>query len=139
MDSDFSGNRFDLKSTTGYVFELAAGSISWGSNKKTIFALYTSEAGYVALSTTSLEVIWLKTLAGDVGLVSSGLFCFNGDSQTSLQMTQDTRLTEATKHISIYYHCIRDKVQQGNIVLKYVPSEEIFPDFLNKVLGGKDY
>ena len=39
-----------------------------------------------------------------------------------------------TKNINIRYHLTRKAVQTGAIVLKYIPSDEMFEDILTKSL-----
>uniref|UniRef100_A0A3Q7IZ01 Reverse transcriptase Ty1/copia-type domain-containing protein n=1 Tax=Solanum lycopersicum TaxID=4081 RepID=A0A3Q7IZ01_SOLLC len=46
--SDYAGNLEDRKSTSGYVFMLSSGVISWSSKKQPIVFLSTTEAEYVA-------------------------------------------------------------------------------------------
>ena len=47
-DSDFAGCVDDMKSTSGYVFILARGAISWKSVKQTLTASSTMHAEFVA-------------------------------------------------------------------------------------------
>lgn len=57
--SDFA---FDLKtrrSTNGYLFKLA-GPVTWKSSRQDAVSLSTTEAGYIAASLASREIIWLK-------------------------------------------------------------------------------
>jgi len=54
-DADWEGDLDDRHSTTGNVFLLAGGAISWLSKKQTVVALSTSEAKYVALSLAAQE------------------------------------------------------------------------------------
>jgi hypothetical protein len=46
-DSDFVGDVNDRKSTSGHVFTLAGGAISWKSSKQTITASSTMYAEFV--------------------------------------------------------------------------------------------
>lgn len=94
VNFDFTEDHFDRKSTARQLFQLAKGAISWRSEKQTIFSFSTSESKYVALSPAAREVIWLKSLAGDVVLAASGVVCLNEDNQTALQMTQEDKLTK---------------------------------------------
>ncbi len=43
-DADFAGDKDDRKSTSGYVFTLAGGAISWRSSKQSIVASSTMYA-----------------------------------------------------------------------------------------------
>jgi hypothetical protein len=47
-DSDYVGDLDDRKSTSGYVFKVGSGVISWSSKKQPIITLSTIEAEFVA-------------------------------------------------------------------------------------------
>ena len=49
-DADWGGDREDRKSTSGYLFQVAGGPVSWRSKKQDSVALSTAEAEYMALS-----------------------------------------------------------------------------------------
>ena len=50
-DSDYAGDVDDRKSTSGYVFLLNEGAVSWSSKKQSVVALSTIEAEFVAAAT----------------------------------------------------------------------------------------
>ena len=60
VDVDYTGDLDKRRSTTGYVFTLAGGAISWMSKLQEIVALSTTEAEYIATSNAIKEEIWLK-------------------------------------------------------------------------------
>ncbi|PNX57093.1 putative copia-type protein, partial [Trifolium pratense] len=47
-DSDYGGDVDDRKSTSGYVFMLGSGAVSWSSRKQPIVTLSTTEAEFIA-------------------------------------------------------------------------------------------
>ena len=55
-DAGWAGDLDDRHSTTGNLFLMAGGPISWVSKKQAVVALSTSEAEYVALSLATQEV-----------------------------------------------------------------------------------
>ena len=65
-DSDFAGDLDDRHSTSGILFSLSGGVISWCSKKENIVTLSTSEAEYVALSHATQEAIWIRKLIGEI-------------------------------------------------------------------------
>lgn len=123
-DSDFASHHVNRKLTTRYLFLVALRTLSWRDKKQTIVASSTSKAEYVSLYTAARKVILHRILAKSVCLVSSRIVGLNGDNQTSLQTDKEAKLTEASNYIDIFYHFIREKVEQGDIILQYVPSEE---------------
>eukprot|EP00253_Pinus_taeda_P025197 PITA_25197 len=56
-DSNWVGSVDDRKSTSGYVFHMGSGAISWASKKQPIVALSTAEAKYVAATTAACQVV----------------------------------------------------------------------------------
>ena len=68
-DSDWAGDHADRKSTSGFVFTLNGGPISYGSKKQAVVALSSTEAEYVALSLAAREATWLRLLLTELGLL----------------------------------------------------------------------
>src|SRR4051812_546770 len=66
-DADWAGSIDNRKSTTGYVFTLHGGAITWNSKKQPTVALSTTEAEYMALGQVTKEVIWLKKFLAEIG------------------------------------------------------------------------
>ncbi len=50
----------DRKSTSGYLFQISGGAVSWRSKKQTCVALSTAEAEYVALASAAQEALWMR-------------------------------------------------------------------------------
>ena len=62
VDSDFAGDLDKRKSTIGYVFTLAGGSMSWLSKLPTIVGLSSIEAKYMVATQACKESIWIQRL-----------------------------------------------------------------------------
>jgi len=54
-DADWAGDLDNRKSTSGYVFKVSKGAITWSSKKQPCVALSTDEAEYVALASAVQE------------------------------------------------------------------------------------
>ena len=59
-DSDYVGCADFRKSTFGYMFLLAEGSILWKSGKQSIIAASTMEAEFVACFEATVHALWLR-------------------------------------------------------------------------------
>ncbi|XP_059595348.1 secreted RxLR effector protein 161-like [Vitis vinifera] len=59
-DSDFAGCQDSRRSTSGYIYLLAGGAISWRSAKQTLVTSSTMEAEFVACYEASNQGIWLR-------------------------------------------------------------------------------
>jgi hypothetical protein len=52
----------DMKSTSGYVFNLGSGVISWCSKKQDTVAQSSAEADYLAAGLATQQSIWLRRI-----------------------------------------------------------------------------
>ena len=133
-DADWAGDLDDRHSTTGNLFVMAGGSISWTSKKQATVSLSTAEAEYIALSTATQEAIWLRRLLADLDAEQSGPTVIMGDNQGSIAIARNPVSHARTKHIDIRYHFIREAVQDGVIDLRFCPTSEMIADALTKPL-----
>ena len=60
-DADWAGDCDDRHSTSGNLFMMAKGPISWMSKKQPVIALSMSEAEYIAVSMAAQEAVWLRS------------------------------------------------------------------------------
>ena len=68
-DSDFAGCQDSRKSTSGYIYMLVGGAVSWHSVKQTIVSSSTMDAMFVAYYEASNQGIWLKNFVIGLGIV----------------------------------------------------------------------
>ncbi|XP_072074399.1 secreted RxLR effector protein 161-like [Arachis hypogaea] len=76
VDSDFAGDLDKRKSTTGYVFMLAGGAVSWLSKLQTVVALSTTEAEYMAATQACKKAIWIQRLIEELGHKQQKIFVY---------------------------------------------------------------
>lgn len=65
-DSDYAGDLDDRKSTSGYVFMLSSGAVSWSTKKQPIVTLSTTEAEFVAATSCASQAIWLRNILAEL-------------------------------------------------------------------------
>nr|ABA95219.1 retrotransposon protein, putative, Ty1-copia subclass [Oryza sativa Japonica Group] len=68
-DSNWISNVDEIKATSGYIFTLGGGAVSWRSCKQTILTSSTMEAELTALDTATVEAEWLCDLLMDLPIV----------------------------------------------------------------------
>ncbi|XP_060972455.1 secreted RxLR effector protein 161-like [Cannabis sativa] len=59
----------DKKSTSGYIFMMAGGAISWKSVKQTLTASSTMEAEYMACYEATCQAIWLRNFISALSIM----------------------------------------------------------------------
>jgi hypothetical protein len=106
VDADYAGELDSRRSTTGYVFILAGGAISWSSRLQVLVAVSTVEAEYMGAASAVKEALWLKKLPRDLGL-KVGQICIKEDNQGALKLLKHSMSTQRSKHIDVMHHFAR--------------------------------
>jgi hypothetical protein len=70
-DANWISNAEEIYVTSGYVFSLRGGVVSWKSCKQTILTRSTMEAELTTLHTASVEAEWLRELLMDLAVVKN--------------------------------------------------------------------
>ena len=133
-DADWAGDLDDRKSTSGYLFKISGGAVSWRSKKQSSVALSTAEAEYIALASTAQEAVWLRQLTTELGNGSAEVTTIFEDNQAAISMSKNPQFHGRAKHISIKYHFVREQVSDGTVRLKYCRTQDMVADILTKGL-----
>lgn len=137
-DADWQGDPDDRKSTSGYLFTIAGGAISWRSKKQDSVAMSSMEAEYIAASEAAKEAVWLKEFLSTLKIIDSArkpvmVYC---DNQAAIKVSRDPRFHSKSKHIEGRYHYIRDVINRLKLVsLEFLPSVDMVADPLTKPLS----
>lgn len=131
VDSDFVGDLDKRRYTSGYVFTLAGGPISWMLKLQSIVALSTIEAEYVSASHDCKEAVWLKGLLGELGQFQKSVkfFC---DSQSAIYLAKNPAYHSKSKHILVKYHYVRHVIDEGHVILDKVHTQKNCADMFTK-------
>ena len=66
IDADYGGCQDTCRSTSGYVFLMAGGPVTWSSKQQITIALSTVEAEYVAMSRSAQQMVWMQSWLSEV-------------------------------------------------------------------------
>ena len=108
-DSNFAGCLDSRKSTSGYIFILAGGAISWKSVKQTLVTSSTMEAEFVAFYEASNQGIWLRNFITSLQVVVGIdrpilIYC---DNKAAELYSKNNRSSSKSKHIGIKFLVIK--------------------------------
>ena len=151
VDADFAGNRLQRdapvdpmtsKSRSGWIIRFAGAPITWASKIQTITALSTTEAEYIALSTSLREDIPLMGMlkeATEQGLritfLPPKIHCtVFEDNSGALGLARLPKMRPRTKHINQSFHHFREYVERREIQIQFTPTEKQIADILTKPL-----
>ena len=134
-DADWAGDLSKRRSTTGYVFQIQGSTVSWCSKRQACVARSTTEAEYIALSTTSQEAVWLRRLLQNVLKKQDNPTVVYEDNQGTIELTKNPKFHNRTKHIDVSYHFVREQVDNKVISVKYCRTEDMLADVMTKGLS----
>jgi transposase InsO family protein len=134
-DSNFAGDVNTRKSTSGYVFKLANGPISWSSKMQKTVALSSCEAEYMSLAHAVQEALWIKSLLGQYLDFNEPMVIYE-DNQGAIDLTVNSKNHSRTKHIDIKYHFLKEKVRDKEIQVKFCSTSDMIADIFTKPLGS---
>ena len=90
-DSDFAGDPETRKSTSGYVFFMANGPVSWKSGRQSAVTLSSTEAEYYALTNAAKEAAFLRRFLTGLKYTGQDIkpTILHGDNQGSLALSEN--------------------------------------------------
>lgn len=133
-DSDWANDPETRKSTTGFVFTLAGGAVSWMSRRQTIVALSTAEAEYVAACEATMEAKAASNILQVILLKRTLKLRIGIDNQAAHILATNPTYCRRTRHIELRWHFVREQVEKCVVELHKVRGDENPADAFTKPL-----
>ncbi|GAB2276586.1 hypothetical protein Dimus_039200 [Dionaea muscipula] len=121
-DADFTGCLDSRRSTSGYVFMLAGGAISWRSVKQTLTSSSTMEAEFIACYEASNQAIWLQNFITGLWILD-GIhrpLKINCDNKAAELYAKNNRSSSKSKHIDIKFLVVKERVQSQQVFIEHI-------------------
>jgi hypothetical protein len=136
-DSNWISDADELYATSGYVFTIGGGAVSWRSCKQTILTRSTMEAELAALDTATVEVEWLRELLMDLPVVEKPIpaILMNCDNQTVIaKVTSSKDNGKSSRHVKRRLKSVRKLRNSGVISVTYISTDKNLADPFTKGL-----
>ena len=134
-DSDWVGDPYDMRSTTGITVFLGNNPITWVSKKQHIVSRSSTEAEYQALATRAAELAWLRQVLCDLGIFLSSALAIWCDNTSAIALASNPIFHSQTKHIEVDYHFMRECVVRDDLHLHFISTEDQLADLFTKPLS----
>jgi hypothetical protein len=134
-NADWGENQDNWRSTTGFVFLMADGAVTWTLRMQKTVARSLTEAEYMALSEACSEIAWLTSLQKEIGYSPTAPTPLVSDNQGGIFLAINPAHDHQLKHVDICYHFIREYVESKRINIVYISTDDMIADILTKPLG----
>jgi hypothetical protein len=114
--------------------------VSWGSKLQDVVALSSCEAEYMGLTFAAQEGIYLRQLQAELEDGKKGekeALQLLADNEASIKLANNPVFHKRSKHIAIKWHWIRERVEEGEVVVDFVGTKEMAADMLTKHASPK--
>ncbi|KAL3514436.1 hypothetical protein ACH5RR_027153 [Cinchona calisaya] len=108
-DSDYAGSIDDMKSISGYYFNLGLSIFSWCSKKQETVAQSTIEAEFIAATTTVNQALWLKKFTCDLHMQQK-------EKKDNIEIFVDNKATIAISYNLVFH----GKTKYSNVKLFFL-------------------
>ena len=135
-DSDYAGCVDDKKFTSGYIFMMDEGAVSWKSVKKTLTPSSTMEVEYMPCYEATCHTIWLRNFISTLEVVQSisrPLKLFY-DNSAAVYFSRNTRSISRSKHIDVKFFFVKEKVVESLIPFEHTLTTSILANPLTQGL-----
>ncbi|GJS72903.1 zinc finger, CCHC-type containing protein [Tanacetum coccineum] len=136
-DASWINHVEDSSSTSGWVFLLGGGAISWASKKQTCITGSTMESEFVALAAAGKEAEWLRNLIHEIPIWPKPIapISIHCDSAATLAKAYSQMYNGKSRHLGVRHSMIRELIMNGVISIEFVRSQQNLADHLTKGLA----
>jgi len=138
-DVNYAEDPRDRKSTSGFVFILAGGPISWKSKKQRSVSLSTTEAEYYVLGIACQEAAWLKQIGQELLMSLNKPIHIYSDNTGAIALSDNPVFHNRSKHIDIRWHFVRELIRSKTVRTSHIPGTQNGVDFLTKALSRSEH
>ncbi|XP_042396491.1 secreted RxLR effector protein 161-like [Zingiber officinale] len=123
-DSDLAADLDGRKNTSGMTFYFNEILVSWNSQKQKTVALSSCEAEFMAATTAACHVLWLRSLASELTGVEPKLVTLFVNNKSAIALMKNPIFHGCGKHIDTRFHFIKECIEKGQTVVKFVNTGE---------------
>ena len=137
-DSNWISDADEMKATSGHVFTLGGGAVSWKSCKQTILTRSTMEAELTTLDTATVEAGWLHELLMDLPIVEKPIppILMNCDNQNMIVKINSSKDNmKSLRHVKRRLKSVRKLRNSGVITMDYIQTSKNLADPFTKGLS----
>ena len=137
-DASFAPKGNKRRSVSGQLIKLNGCVLYHKSKRQGATAQSSSQAEYVSINESARVIGYIQRTMEQMEITAKKPSVILTDSNVSIDWATSSSYT-TTRHLEIKHYGIMDGLQQGKMVLQYVPGSGNFADKMTKLLGEKKW
>ena len=117
---------------TGIIITVGDSIVYARSSKQKMQTLSSTESELIALQEASTLVVWMRYLLGDIGCPVSKPTIVTQDNQSATIIAEQGGNFQRTKHLVGRFNYLRERIVNGDMVIKYRQTDRMPADYLTK-------
>ncbi|GJZ14788.1 zinc finger, CCHC-type containing protein [Tanacetum coccineum] len=136
-DASWINHVEDSSSTSGWVFLLGGGAISWASKKQTCITGSTMESEFVTLAVVGKQAEWLRNLIHEIPIWLKPIapISIRCDSAPTMAKAYSQIYNGKSRHLGVRHSMVRELIMNGVISIEFVRTQHNLADHLTKGLA----
>ena len=139
VDASFATHP-DFKSHTGAVMTMGGGAMQTLTRKQKLNSRSSTEAELIGVDDAITQILWTKLFMAEQGYPIEKNILFQ-DNKSSILLETNGRSSAGrrSRALNIRYFFVTDQVNQGNLEIEYMPTDDMWADFMTKPLQGEKF
>jgi hypothetical protein len=129
----------DYKGHTGSAMTLGKGSMMSMSNKQKLNTKSSTETELVAADEVLDQALWTKNFLEAQGYKCQVTIYQDNTSAILLEKNGQESMSKRTRHLNIRYFRIKHYIKDGQVHVKYCPTDDLTGDYFTKPLQGRKF
>src|SRR5210317_1889419 len=130
----------DFKSHTGATMTMGGGVMQTLTRKQKLNSRSSTEAELIGVDDAITQVLWTKLFMEAQGYpIEKNILYQDNKSSILLETNGRSSAGKRSRAINIRYFFVTDQVELGNVSVVYMPTDEMWADFMTKPLQGEKF
>ena len=122
------------------MLTMGAGIVTSFSRKQKLNAKNSIKSELIGDDDALPQILWTRYfVACQEYKVSENIIFQDNKSTLIMEKNGKASSSKKTKHIKVRYFLVKDKIEKGEVQVKYCPSEKMWSDVLTKPLHGEKF
>ena len=137
VDASWADDPKTRRSTTGALLYIGDNIVDWSAKLQPVIAHSTAEAEYIAADFITRKIVWIRSLLEELGQKQQEATVIYEDNNACIAIAKGEGSFEASKHIELRFHYLKDKLNNGTIYFEELNTKDQRADLLTKPVSSQ--